>query len=803
MNKLFRKLASEFSRGRQATAVPTRSVTSIDPNKLYSELIDLNWMAAQYAKHKIDASELENLFKNGIDPNPYFDSDWYLFENKDLANSGIDPLMHYVTFGENEGRKPNPLFDPDTYLQKYPELADFPGTLLAHFIEFGIHQGKTSAIVDNAPEFKSASELALVNLEKYANLLAVKKIAVVIPVYNNWSYTERCIRAIQKTVDYPVIQIYVVNDGSTDETLQELQRYPDVQVINNPVNSGYLKVCNFAFTQLKEYDFLFLLNNDSEPNSGFVLNAMEVMQSHEDAAVVGSTLISSDGKLQAAGGMVGSDGTCRHWGDLDDKKSSKYRYTRKIDYVPFAAVLVRNSELKRIGGFDERFAPAYYEDVDFAFQMREIGKSVYISSESTIFHFGSKSYGLGGNDSLVGMNRTNKKKFREKWQVTLESDPFRQSRKPSRPSIQEYERTILWNDFNIESRALSDVALDLMKSSMRHGYRMIFQFDRYESASLSFAKFRNNGIQVVSSVSEIEETVYRTGTSTHSWKSQSTKLVYEQIKNEIHFEAQNANLQGRRIAVLAQWSISEHLSYSTEKLIQELLDCDYEVLLVSACESKERIFLLPHILNRITVLRKPNYGYDFGSWSVGLQAFPYIKYADEVLLINDSMIGPFGSLEHILEDVRNSPFDITGLCDSIQIQYHLQSFFFHFKNGALADDSIWHFWCNVRHHQHKEDVIRQYEIGFTDMAAKSVRLGALYPFNLTEDRFGASTFNAAKAFIHLGNPFIKRELIRNLSNTQSLELRNLVVERFNLDAAYAQNMFRSGVHHDSDSNQNE
>ena len=70
MNKLFRKLASEFSRGRQATDSPTRSVTSMDSNKLYSELIDLNWMGAQYGKHKIDASELESLLQNGTDPNP-------------------------------------------------------------------------------------------------------------------------------------------------------------------------------------------------------------------------------------------------------------------------------------------------------------------------------------------------------------------------------------------------------------------------------------------------------------------------------------------------------------------------------------------------------------------------------------------------------------------------------------------------------------------------------------------------------------------------------------------------------------
>jgi GT2 family glycosyltransferase len=664
-------------------------------------------------------------------------------------------------------------------LQKYPELKDFQYTLLSHFIEFGIEQGKTSAIVDNAPEFKSASELALVNLEKYADLLAVKKIAVVIPVYNNWSYTERCIRAIQKTFDYPVIQIYVVNDGSTDQTLQELQRYPDVQVINNPVNSGYLKACNFAFIQLKEYDFLFLLNNDSEPNSGFVLNAMEVMQSHEDAAVVGSTLISSDGKLQAAGGMVGSDGTCRHWGDSDDKKLSKYRYTRKIDYVPFAAVLVRNSELKKIGGFDEIFAPAYYEDVDFAFQMREIGKSVYISSESTIFHFGSKSYGLSGNDSLVGMNRTNKKKFREKWRRTLESSPFSQSRVPLQPAIQEYGRSIVWNDFDLASDTLREKALELMKHSMYQGYRVIFHAENQSSTNLHLAKLRNNGIQVTGLKSEKEGGDYLQRLPDYVWTSKSTKLVFEEVKNEIYFESENADLSARKIAVLAQWSKSEHLSYSTERLIQELLDCEFQVVLVSACESSDRLIVSPFLLDRITVMRKPNFGYDFGSWSVALQTIPEIELADEVLLMNDSLIGPFAKLDEILNQMNESPYSVTGLTDSIEIDYHIQSYMMHFKHGVLGETVLFNFWRNVRHEANKDDVIQKYEVGLSRLALENeIYIGPVFPFNLTPNRWGASSKANVVSLIRLGFPFIKANTLRDLTEEETSNLFDEIKMKF-------------------------
>ena len=792
MHKFFRILTNRFSRNSQEPPQLKRSKTYVDVEKLYNELIDLNWMSKQYKTLILDKEALGNHFKSGVDPNPHFDSDWYLRENKDLSDSDIDPLMHYVTFGENEGRKPNPLFDPVTYLQKNPELRNFQGPLLAHFINFGIKQRKTSAIVDNTFEFESARELALLNLEKYAGLFTAQKIAVVIPVYNNWQYTERCIRAIEKTLDYEILQVYVVNDGSTDETLQELERYPNVQIINNPVNSGYLKVCNFAFTQLADYEFLFLLNNDSEPNSGFVVNAMEVMQSNPDAAIVGSTLFSVDGKLQAAGGMVGSDGTCRHWGDLDSEKSSKYRYSRQIDYVPFAAVLIRNSCLKEVNGFDERYIPAYYEDVDLAFQMRQIGKSVYVSSESTVFHFGSKSYGLGGLDSLIGMNLTNKKKFLEKWRLTLKSDPFRQSRKPLCPAIQEYDRTILWNAFNIESAAVSESALELLRTSMRQGYRVIYQCKEYESTNLSLARFRNNGIQVVSDISEvaIEDYLCPEASFANTWKSHSTKLVYEQFKNEVYFEAENADLQSERIAVLAQWSMDEYLSFSTEKLIQEFLNCGYEIVLISACESKESLVLSSSLRDRITILRKPNFGYDFGSWSIALQAFPEIRLANEVILANDSLIGPFSNLERLLDEMKSSPFDITGLTDSLAFEHHIQSYMMHFKNGSLSDDAIWSFWRNIKHHDNKESVIQAYELGLSRLAFENdIYFGALFPFNITPDREGASSKSNALSLIENGFPFVKFNVFHQLDPTKAKELKELVGQRFELAAHELEEFF--------------
>ena len=101
------------------------------------------------------------------------------------------------------------------------------------------------------------------------------------------------------------------------------------------------------------------------------------------------------------------------------------------------------------------------------------------------------------------------------------------------------------------------------------------------------------------------------------------------------------------------------------------------------------------------MLRKPNVGYDFGSWSVALQLIPEIASADRTLLVNDSMIGPFTPLEPILAKFDSTAADVWALTDTKQFGHHLQSYFLGFCNGVLAERPLGAFWGNIRHHTDK------------------------------------------------------------------------------------------------------
>jgi glycosyltransferase involved in cell wall biosynthesis len=140
-----------------------------------------------------------------------------------------------------------------------------------------------------------------------------------------------------------------------------------------------------------------------------------------DAGVVGSRLIFPDGRQQEAGGIVFRDGSSWNYGHLEDPYKPKYGYLRECDYVSGASLAVRRDLFERLGGFDEHFAPAYYEDVDLAFRARAAGYRIYYQPLSQVVHFEGATAGIDETAS-TGMKRyqaLNRQKLLERWGPTL------------------------------------------------------------------------------------------------------------------------------------------------------------------------------------------------------------------------------------------------------------------------------------------------------------------------------------------------------------------------------------------------
>ncbi len=399
-------------------------LTSIEIAK---NLFDAKWYERMYldSSESPEASWVHYLTfgaRNGYDPNEMFDTDWYLAQYPEVLESNENPLLHYVRIGAYEGKDPNPFFSSTYYLNENPDIKSLGVNPLQHFLEFGYGEGRIPCRnfwPNEIAPWKKQAEVG--DSDTDTDSESQKNIAIVIPVFNNWFATERCLRAIQSTTDIHLADIVVVNDGSTDATLLQLNRFPGVRVIDSSINSGFTKACNFAFKQLKDYEFLLLLNNDTEVLDGFISNSLALMKSQPKAALVGSALLSPDGTLQECGAIVWSDGTVHNFGRGANLGHMEVRFSRKVDYCSGAGLLIRNDLLNQVGLFDERFAPAYYEDTDLSFKFKEIGYEVWVCHSSRVIHQGGLSHG----EKAFGLLNTNLDKFLSKWESVLIDYPKR------------------------------------------------------------------------------------------------------------------------------------------------------------------------------------------------------------------------------------------------------------------------------------------------------------------------------------------------------------------------------------------
>lgn len=214
---------------------------------------------------------------------------------------------------------------------------------------------------------------------------------------------------------------------------------------------------------------------------------------------------------------------------------------------------------------------------------------------------------------------------------------------------------------------------------------------------------------------------------------------------------------------MAHWSSSHVLSRSVQRFLQELRQYGYFCALVSTSPSPHRLSADdPDLLRHVSVFRRPNLGYDFGSWSSYLHHHPYVRSAPRVLLVNDSLVGPFSSMQEILDGFGECPTDIWGLVGTTQGRPHLQSHVMGYKDGVLNDRPLRHFWDDIRVERGKKAVIRRYEIGLSRLAEEEgLLVAAHYPWTWVTARGQNPSSLGWRRLIALGLPFVKRELVRN------------------------------------------
>ena len=241
-------------------------------------------------------------------------------------------------------------------------------------------------------------------------------VSVIVPVHDKFNVTYFCLCALLFATNDVSFEVIVVDDGSSDATLDIAEVVSNVVVVKNEVAQGFVRACNAGAARARGR-YIVLLNNDTEVTSGWLDELVAGFSRFPDVGMTGSKLLYPDGRLQDAGGIVWKSGNPWNYGREQNPHDPRFAYSRQADYLSGAALMVRADVWEQVGGLSDEFAPAYFEDTDLAFKVRDAGYTTWYVPSSVVFHFEGLSNGtdVTATTGLKRFQEVNRPKFKRKW----------------------------------------------------------------------------------------------------------------------------------------------------------------------------------------------------------------------------------------------------------------------------------------------------------------------------------------------------------------------------------------------------
>ncbi|MGI1690245.1 glycosyltransferase [Thermoanaerobacter uzonensis] len=232
--------------------------------------------------------------------------------------------------------------------------------------------------------------------------------SIIILTHNQLTYTKLCIESIRQYTDVPY-EIIVVDNASTDGTVEWLKKQKDILLIENDRNMGFAAGCNQGIKASKG-EYIVLLNNDTIVTKNWLKNMIDFLNLHDDAGIVGPVTNNISGQQRINVELKTIDDIHKF---ANSYNITPPKYRKVLRLVGFCMVM-KKQLIDEIGLFDENFGIGNYEDDDLCLRTILSGKKLYMLESTFIYHFGSVTF-KNSNFDYGKIMIQNRNYFVNKW----------------------------------------------------------------------------------------------------------------------------------------------------------------------------------------------------------------------------------------------------------------------------------------------------------------------------------------------------------------------------------------------------
>jgi len=244
--------------------------------------------------------------------------------------------------------------------------------------------------------------------------------SIVIPASGGRELTAACIESVARWSDLPH-EVVLVDNGSPDDTAQWFADRGEGTLVRAREPLGFAAAVNMGIAA-SDGDVVVLLNNDTVVCEGW-LRALRAPLDADSPVGLSGALSNYVIAEQRIDGMP-------YPGDELDRFARQWRASHDGSIRPVArlsglCLAISRGVIDRIGGFDPRFYPGYFEDDDYALRARRAGFALVVCEDALVWHKGSQTI----HDDVEGARRgqrlmvANLARFMGKWELARYEDP--------------------------------------------------------------------------------------------------------------------------------------------------------------------------------------------------------------------------------------------------------------------------------------------------------------------------------------------------------------------------------------------